>query len=146
MRVSDLCGKDFLIGTGPEMTLRAAAVRMTEEGVGCLIVIDRSGVLIGILTDRDIVVRAVAFGLDPDETRVADAMSSPAVTVSCTAEVEDAARLMREFGIRRLPVVESHGKAIGIISMDDVVRVLAATLRDVSNAADVARRTRVPSH
>ncbi|MFN0205294.1 MAG: CBS domain-containing protein [Planctomycetota bacterium] len=145
MRVSDLCDKGFLIGTGPDVTLRAAALRMAEEGVGCLIVVDRSGSMTGIITDRDIVTRAVALGLDPDVTLVSDAMSCAPITVESTADIEDAAQLMREFGIRRLPVVEAHGKAIGIVTMEDILRVVASSLRELSNAVDVVRRAGIQS-
>lgn len=140
MRIGDLCGKDFVIGTGPEMTIRRAAERMAEEGVGCLVVVERSGSLAGVITDRDIVVRVLAEGLNPDTTSVADAMSEPPVTISHNAEMEEAARLMRETGVRRLPVIDRHGKAIGVVSLDDLLTAVSSGLRDLSEVVNSARR------
>ncbi|MBI3818806.1 MAG: CBS domain-containing protein [Planctomycetes bacterium] len=141
MKISDLCGQDFVIGTGPEMTIRAAAERMAEEGVGCLVVVERTGAVAGVITDRDIVVRVVAEGQNPDSTRVADAMSEPPVTISHTANVEEAASLMRETGVRRLPVIDRHGKAVAVVSLDDLLIAASTEIHDLAEVVNSARRT-----
>lgn len=140
MRVGDFCGNDFVIGTGPEMSVRAAARRMAEEGVGSLIVIDRSGVLAGVITDRDITVRVVARGLDPSRTTVSEAMSSPPVTISNTAEVSEAIQLMRGASVRRLPVLDRHGKAVGVVSFDDLFIHSSRALANLADMIDSERR------
>jgi CBS domain-containing protein len=96
-----------------------AARTMRENDVGGVIVLAHDR-LYGILTDRDIVVRALAPGRDPAATRVADICSRELLTISPTRSVEDAARLMREMSIRRLPVMEKGGQVVGIVSLGDL--------------------------
>jgi CBS domain-containing protein len=96
-----------------------AARTMRENDVGGVIVLAHDR-LYGILTDRDIVVRALAPGRDPAATRVADICSRELLTISPTRSVEDATRLMREMSIRRLPVMEKGGQVVGIVSLGDL--------------------------
>jgi CBS domain-containing protein len=95
-----------------------AACAMRDANIGDIIVLD-GGRTCGILTDRDIVVRAVAGGRDIARTKVAEICSQELTTVSPTDSVEDAVRLMREKAIRRLPVVEGD-KPVGIVSIGDL--------------------------
>jgi CBS domain-containing protein len=83
-----------------------------------VLVVDATGLLRGIVTDRDIAIRAVAEGLDPRDTPVVDVMSS-AVTISATASVAEAMQVMRRHDIRRLPVLED-GQPVGIVSLGDL--------------------------
>lgn len=106
--------------------LTEAARLMRDEGVGGVLV-TQAGRLCGLVTDRDIVVRAVAEGRDLHGTRLDEICSAGVVTVGPDDEADTAARLMRERGIRRLPVVE-NGRAVGIVS-----------IRDLSPPADDAR-------
>ena len=99
-------------------TLEQAARHMRDAGIGNVIV--REGEQItGILTDRDIVVRAVAEGWDPSQTPVGDVASRELTTISPDEPVDAAVALMRERSIRRLPVVES-GRPVGIVSLGDL--------------------------
>jgi CBS domain-containing protein len=99
-------------------SLQDAAGAMRDANIGDVIVLQDDQIC-GILTDRDIVVRAVAEGREPATTKVADICSQELTTVSPTDEVEEAVRLMREKAIRRLPVVEG-GKPVGIVSIGDL--------------------------
>lgn len=99
------------------MVLEAARV-MREDNIGALIVTNSDGIH-GVLTDRDIVVRAIAAGRDPSGTRVVDICSRDITSVQPEAAVSDAIRVMREKAVRRLPVVDS-GQPIGIISLGDL--------------------------
>ena len=118
--------RDFMT-TNP-ITMQAAssvadaARTMRDSNIGDVIVLD-NGRIRGIVTDRDIVVRAVAEGRDPFTTRLADVCSQELTTLSPTDSVEDAVSLMREKAIRRLPVVEG-GKPIGIVSIGDLAQSL----------------------
>jgi CBS domain-containing protein len=96
-----------------------AARAMRENDIGDVIVLAEDR-LYGILTDRDIVVRALAEGRDPVATRVADICSRELLAISPNRSVEDAARLMREMSIRRLPVMEKGGQVVGIVSLGDL--------------------------
>lgn len=95
-----------------------AAQAMRAANIGDVIVLKDSQVC-GILTDRDIVIRAVAEGRDPAATKVAEICSQELTVVSPTDDVDDAVRLMRDKAIRRLPVVEG-GKPVGIVSIGDL--------------------------
>ena len=114
-----------------------AAVRMREEHVGNLIVVERRGsavVPIGILTDRDIVVGVVAKGASPDALTVGDAMTRELLTVREDDGVDFALREMRRRGVRRAPVVGKHGELVGIVSLDDVIQSLATQLGRLADA------------
>jgi CBS domain-containing protein len=95
-----------------------AASAMRDANIGDVIVLE-DGRICGILTDRDIVVRAVAEGRDLVSTKVADICSQEITTLSPTDNVEDAVQLMRDKAIRRLPVVEGD-KPVGIVSIGDL--------------------------
>jgi CBS domain-containing protein len=98
--------------------IREAARQMREKDIGD-VVVEKDGRLLGLVTDRDIVVRAVAQGKDVDNTDLESICSKDLASVSPDQTDEDVVRLMREKSIRRVPVVE-NGKVIGIISLGDL--------------------------
>lgn len=100
-------------------TLQAAAQLMDELNVGVLPVTE-SGRLIGMLTDRDIVIRSTSVGQDPRTATVAEAMTGEAWTLAVDATVLDAIRMMKEHQLRRIPVVDAGGKLVGILSLGDL--------------------------
>jgi CBS domain-containing protein len=112
-----------------------AAGVMRDSDIGDVIVL-QDGQVTGIVTDRDIVVRAIAEGRDPQSTKVSDVCTTGIETAEPGASVDDALRLMREHDIRRLPVVEG-GRPVGIISLGDlaVEREPDSTLADISAAS-----------
>jgi CBS domain-containing protein len=112
-----------------------AARRMRDHDVGDVIVLDGARVC-GVVTDRDIVVRAVAEGRDPKATRLGDICSRDVVAVHPDESPEAAARLMREHAVRRLPVLDGD-TAIGIVSIGDLAieRDAGSVLGDISSAA-----------
>jgi CBS domain-containing protein len=112
-----------------------AARVMRDSDIGDVIVMD-GGQVTGIVTDRDIVVRGVAEGQDPDSTSVSDVCTTGVETIEPEASVDDALRLMREKDIRRLPVAKNR-RPVGIISLGDlaVEREPDSTLADISAAS-----------
>jgi CBS domain-containing protein len=118
----------------PSDTVVDAARAMREDDFGAAVVED-NGNIRGLLTDRDIVVRAVAEGRDLSQTKVADVASEDVATVTPDQDVHDAIRLMREKNVRRLPVVED-GKPVGIVSLGDLAmeRDPDSVLADISAA------------
>jgi CBS domain-containing protein len=103
-----------------DATLREAAQVMAENDIGDVFVVEPvSEGLVGILTDRDIAIRAIATGLDPSTTKVGDVSTDGVGALGPNDTVQDALRLMREKAVRRLPVVES-GKAIGVVTLGDL--------------------------
>jgi CBS domain-containing protein len=111
-----------------------AARQMKTRDIGDVVVLD-GGRVAGVVTDRDIVVRAVADAKDPQTTRIADVCSRDLVTVPSSASIEDAVRLMREHAVRRLPVVDD-GRPVGIVSIGDLAieRDSGSALADISAA------------
>jgi CBS domain-containing protein len=126
----------------PAETLQRAAQRMDELNVGALPVCD--GVtLVGMITDRDITVRATAAGLDPNETPVSDVMTEQ--TRWCTEEqsIDEVMRQMSDVQIRRLPVLNGAHELVGIVSLGDLaVRQsghIDGALRDISSPSEPDR-------
>lgn len=117
-------------------TLQEAARVMKANDIGDVLVEDEKGSLAGILTDRDIAIRATAEGNDPTTTRVAGVYTKGITTLAPTDTVQDAIGQMRAQNVRRLPVVEG-GKAIGILSLGDISVETApsSVLADISSAS-----------
>ena len=99
--------------------LSEAAYAMRDNGIGNVVVLEDDEIC-GIVTDRDIVVRAVAEGLDPSATTLGDICSRELTTITPTASVGDAVRLMPEKAIRRLPFVGEASEVLGIMSLGDL--------------------------
>jgi CBS domain-containing protein len=115
-------------------SIRDAAQVMREDDIGDVIVLEGNK-LCGIVTDRDITVRAVAEGKDPSGTKLGEICSKGVTTVSPSDEVERVIEIMRAQAIRRVPVVEA-GKPVGVLSMGDLARDRDpnSLLADVSEA------------
>jgi CBS domain-containing protein len=108
-------------------TAAEAARRLRDFHVGCVVVTrgDRS---VGILTDRDLALRVVAEGRDPQKTLVSEIVTYDATTIPRDAGIETAVRLMRDRGVRRLPIVTEDGQVTGIVTADDLVVLLTDEL------------------
>lgn len=108
---------------GENDALSIAAERMRELDVGALPICGEDGRLMGMLTDRDIVVKAVAVGFDPEVTNAGRLANGPLVSASPDDDIERVLALMREHRIRRVPVMQD-GRLVGIISQADIARHL----------------------
>jgi CBS domain-containing protein len=117
-------------------SVQTVAERMRQHTVGCLVIVDEDRHPLGIVTDRDLVLRVLAEGKDPHDTRIESAMSYDLKTIPIDGEVEQALRIMRSGSFRRLPVVDREGKLAGLVTLDDVLMLLAEefmNVRDVLN-------------
>ncbi len=112
-------------------TLLTCAKRMASRCVGTLVVVDDDQRPVGIITDRDLAVRGMAAGLDPNETRVADVASMHVVTIGEHATIEAALNTMHMDRVRRLPIVDRTGRLAGIVSFEDVLARLARQMTEV---------------
>jgi len=123
-----------LVTLPPSTSLVDAAKAMVDRGIGDVLVAD-GGQLRGLVTDRDIVVRGVAEGCDNTTTTLGDVCSGDLVAVSSTDSIQDAARIMADRAVRRLPVVDG-GAAVGIVSIGDlaVAKEPDSALGDISSA------------
>jgi signal-transduction protein with cAMP-binding, CBS, and nucleotidyltransferase domain len=108
-------------------TIRAAAQKMAAHAVGTLVVLDATdgAERLGIVTDRDIVIRCVAAGLDPDRDPIGAVTTRPVHCVDEQTPVEDAMQQMAKAGTRRLVVLGESGRPVGVLSLDDVLDLLA---------------------
>ncbi len=119
----------------PDATLGEVAVLMKQEDCGSIPVVE-DGRLVGIVTDRDIVIRGVAAGSDPKTQRVRTVMSADPVTIRPDDDLTDAEKVMADRQIRRLPVVE-NGKLVGIIVTAQIARAadkrkVGETIKEIS--------------
>ena len=121
----------------PDATLQEAANKMKSLDIGPLPVCDGDKV-IGMLTDRDITVRATAEGLDPKQTRVREVMSKELITCLEDQDVKEAAELMQSKQIRRLPILNKDKRLVGMLSLGDLAnrtqdsKLAGKTLEEVS--------------
>lgn len=132
MNIGEICNREVVVcyrGT----PLTEAARLMREQHVGSLVVVvDRLSerVPVGIVTDRDITVAVIAKGLDPKALTVGDVISEALVTVREQDDLFDALRVMRQRGVRRLPVLTRSGALAGLITIDDILELVAEELGD----------------
>jgi CBS domain-containing protein len=122
--------KTQLVTTAIHDTVQAAARTMRDYGVGCLVVL-QDGHPIGLLTDRDLVLRVLAAGTDPSSLHVSDVVTYAPITVSVQDGIETAVERMRVHGVRRLPLVDERGEAVGIVTADDLLVLLGAEIAAV---------------
>src|SRR5512142_450637 len=117
-KVSEVMTRDVEV-IRPVETLQRAAQRMDELNVGALPVCDGQK-LVGMITDRDITVRATAVGLDPNATRVCDVMTDQTRWCGEDEGVDEVMRQMTDVQIRRLPVLDGKHRLVGIVSLGDL--------------------------
>lgn len=138
MKIRELMTTD-LVTVSPEATVAEAARLMRDADIGDVLVVD-DGRLVGILTDRDVTVRVTAQGMDPGRARVGDHMTTDLVTGLPDWDVEDAADILAEEQVRRLPILE-NGRLVGIVSLGDIAvqlmeeEVAAEALEEISKPA-----------
>ena len=140
--IADLIEDQVLTVIEPDHTVLSAAQTMSERNIGCVAVVD-SGKLAGIFSERDIMSRVVAKGLDPDSTLVEVVMSRDLVVADPSENVDQALQKMYSIRARHLPVIE-NGKLVGMVSIRDLLEVddaqqreKASFLRDlVTHSAD----------
>jgi CBS domain-containing protein len=135
MKVKDVmhCGASWI---DPDAPLTDVADRMRNEDVGA-IPVGENDKLIGMVTDRDIVVRGLSGDADPLQLTARDVMSKPIIFCLANEDVEDAVRIMERKQVRRLPVIDEHRRMVGMLSLGDVVAkaspsLCSETLRAVS--------------
>ncbi len=130
LTAGEICTRSVVIafrGTA----LNGAARLMRENHVGCLVVVEElegERIVVGVLTDRDIVTAVVASDIDPGIMRVEDVMTTDLVTAREDDSVIDLLRTMRRKGVRRIPVVGGQGQLVGVVTLDDVLDILSQEL------------------
>jgi len=140
MKTSELCRKP-VVTASPQLPLTEVARLMRRNHVGSVVVTPEDGARrpVGIVTDRDIVVEVVAMGLDPTAMTAGDIMSATPVVSQGDDDALWALKVMRDRGVRRLPVVDGNGDLSGMLAFDDLVQHLGATLGDVAQLIGTER-------
>lgn len=152
LTVGEACTRSVTIafGTTP---LNGAARLMRENHVGSLVVVDETAgkrIVVGMLTDRDIVTSVLASDLDCSTLMVEDVMSTDVVTVREDDSLIDVMQIMRRKGVRRVPVVGAEGELLGLVTLDDLLEILAQELgllvSAIETEAQRERRLRPGGH
>jgi CBS-domain-containing membrane protein len=137
MSVHQLCKRE-VVTIDANAPVRAAAQVMCDQHVGALVVTQhpphQRRKMVGLVTDRDLVVGALAHHATPADVAVGEVMSRQAIGVPASASLGDSAATMREEGVRRLLVVDEGSRLLGVVTLDDVIEALAAEMADVTQA------------
>lgn len=138
MTVYACCRTDVITVT-PETSLLAVASLMEEESVGSVVVVEEAKP-VGIVTDRDLALRAFVSGMDPETTSVREIMTTDPIVLEGGMGLFEAMEFMRGRGVRRMPVVDENGMLRGIITVDDIIRLLVEELSCVANILEEESR------
>lgn len=133
MSVGHYCNRDVVVVAKNE-SVKEAVRLMRSYHVGDLVVVESLGATmkpIGILTDRDIVLEILAQDIDLNAVRISDVMTYELITVREDTAIRDALDIMRERAVRRLPVVNTENNLVGILTVDDVLELIAEQLQGV---------------
>jgi CBS domain-containing protein len=144
MKVSELCSHNVASIPGSASVVEAARL-MCEHGVGAVIVTAApadSPIVVGILTDRDIVLAQLDRAVDLSQLRIADVMAADPLVLNEEDPVDEAIRRMRARAVRRAPVISRSGQLTGVVSFDDLLAYLSANLARLAQITDRARRYR----
>jgi CBS domain-containing protein len=145
MLLRDVCMPD-VVYCGPATTITEAARLMRHKHVGDIVVVeDPAGdrIPLGVVTDRDIVVEVLANELDAATTTVNDIMRTPVVIADDGEDTAQAIERMRMHGVRRIPVVGTGGALVGIVTLDDLLKVFAA---DVGALLEIVTKAQTYEH
>jgi predicted transcriptional regulator len=117
---------------------------MWSRKVGALVVTGETGKPLGVLTDRDIVVRVVAMGRDPAKVQVGSVIRRNPTVIREDQGILDATKILSRRGVRRLPVVDAKGKLVGILALDDLLMLLGSEMGHIASAlANELGRTKI---
>lgn len=136
MAIGEICNREVVFATR-DTTVQAAAKLMRHYHVGSLVIVDDLAgkrIPVGIVTDRDIVVEVDATDLDPKVITIGDIMTPGLITVPESEGVLETMEVMRFKGVRRMPVVDSDNQLTGIVTIDDLIEVLAEELTDLTRS------------
>lgn len=142
MAVGEICNRDVVVAE-KALSVVDAAQLMRKHHVGDLVVVEEKAgrrYPVGIVTDRDIVVEVVAAGVNPDALKVGDIMGPEVATVHEGDGLFEALRHMRDKGVRRMPVVDREGGLVGILTLDDLLSLLAEEMTELAKLVSRERQ------
>jgi len=142
MAVGEICNREVVIAE-KALSVVDAAQLMRKHHVGDLVVVEEKDGRrhpVGIVTDRDIVVEVVAAEVNPDALKVGDIMGPEVATVRESEGLFEALRYMRDKGVRRMPVVDRQGGLVGILTLDDLLSLLAEEMTELAKLVSHERQ------
>jgi CBS domain-containing protein len=123
------------VGTvSPRASVTEAARAMRDKMIGAVVVVSDDNQALGLLTDRDVVLRVLAEGRDPERTAAEEVMTRGVASLQIDSSLEKASELMRDFGIRRVPIIDDTGRVAGLVSFDDLILLLGMELGNLAAA------------
>ena len=140
MKLSEMFRSEVVTGT-PGQTIRELVEKMKRQNVGAVVIVESEKV-VGLVTDRDIVVKVVAKGL-PLETPVRDVMTQPVLTIWDDQGVFNATQYMRGRKLRRLPIIDRQERLVGLLTSDDLFALLAREILNVAEGLEPALGSKV---
>ena len=143
MSLQNFCAKP-LVTISPQQTIVEACQLLHDKNVGCLVVTE-GGTLRGILTDRDIMLKVTAEDKDPEGTQVQDVMTRNPVHITVDKTLHELTTLMHEHHVRRMPIVDGGGLAVGLVTLDDLAVLLGQELADLGKGIAVALFSKPPT-
>lgn len=135
MSIASICNRSTVIARRQDSVLEAARI-MRQHHVGSVIVVDDANgapTPVGIVTDRDLVLEVIAAGLDPDTVTIGDLTTGELITAREQDGLWDTMQRMRAHGLRRMPVVDPAGHLVGIVTVDDLLELLAVELNELAH-------------
>ena len=126
------CCREQVVAVSPDTPAVEVARIMGEKNVGSVVIVSGDNRPVGVITDRDLAVRVMAQERNPGEVRAGDIVTRDVITFRDSMGVYEAIQKMTAEGIRRMPVVDDAGKLIGIVTMDDIVRMLGEEMAAIA--------------
>lgn len=130
MSIYTICQKS-VVSVGPETTVDFVARLMQDKNIGCVVITDQHRP-VGIVTDRDLALRGRLGCAEPEVSPISEIMTRELKTIRKDTGIFEAIQEMKSSGVRRLPVVDKGGRLVGLITLDDIIRLLSRELGEIS--------------
>jgi len=130
MTVYTVC-QTSVVSVKPDATVQFVAELMRDKNIGCVVVTENHKP-VGIITDRDIALRAASLCGEPEMVLIDSIMTRDIRTIRKDTGIFDAIQEMKSSGVRRMPIVDSSGRLVGLLTVDDLIRLLAREMADIA--------------
>lgn len=129
MSLEQFCRRP-VVAVSPERNILEACQLLEKENIGC-VVAQEDGKVCGILTDRDIALKVTGQNKDPSQTKVEEVMTPNPIRISVDKSLAELTDLMRSIHVRRIPIVDDRGRAVGMVTLDDLIALLGDEIWDM---------------
>ena len=139
MHVGEICNQEVITVAADESAQSVATI-MRKEHVGDVVVVEDGRKPVGIVTDRDLVLEVMVPGLEPNDLTAREIATDPLITVEARDDLFVAMEIMETKGVRRLPVVQSNGALVGLLTVDDIWELLAGLQTQLAGVVNRQRK------